>query len=103
MNCRLRAFIALETPEFSKWLRKLRDRNAKARITSRLTRVQQGNLGDHKDLTGGLFEMRLRHGPGYRLYFAREGDVLIVLLICGDKSTQGKDIRHTRAILKGLE
>ncbi|MBF0622841.1 MAG: type II toxin-antitoxin system RelE/ParE family toxin [Magnetococcales bacterium] len=81
---------------FSKWLSSLRDRQATRRIRTRLNRVRLGNLGDHKSLGGGVFELRLPYGPGYRVYFGREGNTLVLLLCGGDKSTQSKDIAIAR-------
>ena len=91
-----------QTDDFTKWFAKLKDRTAKARIVERLDRLGLGNLGDYRSLGVGLYELRLPYGPGYRLYFSREGDVIVVLLIGGDKSTQDKDIQKAREILKGL-
>lgn len=92
-----------QTDEFTEWLSKLRDRSAKVRITNRLLRVSGGNLGDYKSLGKDLFELRFTYGPGYRLYFTRQGDALVLLLVGGDKSTQTKDIKKAREIMKGLE
>lgn len=92
-----------QTDDFTKWLSKLKDRAAKARIAERLDRVALGNLGDHKSLGSGLFELRLTFGPGYRVYFSREGDTIVILLIGGDKSSQAKDIQKARQILEGLD
>lgn len=85
---------------FDAWLRSLRDRAAQARIFNRIRNVEMGNLGDHKALGGGLFELRVHHGPGYRLYFAREGDAVIFLLAGGDKSSQSKDIARARKLME---
>lgn len=89
-----------ETNIFSDWLTALRDARGKAAILRRLVRVQMGNLGDVKPLGDGLFEMRVDSGPGYRVYCVRRGDVLIVLLCGGDKSTQEKDIASARKLAK---
>jgi putative addiction module killer protein len=64
----------------------------------RLKRAELGNLGDHKSVGDGVFEMRIDYGPGYRLYFARSGGVVIILLIGGDKSSQVKDIKKAKQI-----
>lgn len=100
---RLHMFLIYEAPEFSKWFRKLKDRNARTRILDRLVRVEQGNLGDHKPIGDDLFELRFTFGAGYRIYFAQEADQIIILLVGGDKSTQGRDIQKAREIMKGLE
>ncbi len=91
-------FEILKTAEFANWASQLRDRQAAARIAARLRRAELGNLGDHKFLRDGVSEMRIDSGAGYRLYFARHGNVVIVLLCGGDKSTQGKDIDRAIAL-----
>jgi putative addiction module killer protein len=77
---------------FARWLDDLRDRRAAARIIVRVERLGFGHLGDHKSVGGGVTELRIDHGPGYRVYLLRRGDRLIVLLCGGDKSSQAKDI-----------
>lgn len=84
------------TDAFSKWLDRLRDGRARARVLSRLNRVEEGNLGDAKPVGEGVSELRIDYGPGYRVYYTRKGKTIIVLLVGGDKSTQSQDI--TRAI-----
>jgi putative addiction module killer protein len=64
----------------------------RARITARLRRLSLGNPGDVKSVGGGVSEMRIDHGPGYRVYFVRRGDLIVVLLCGGDKRTQDRDI-----------
>lgn len=83
-----------QTERFAKWFGRLRDRSARARIQARIDRARFGNLGDVKSVGSGVSEMRIDVGPGYRLYFARRGDQLIVLLCGGDKSSQQQDIRE---------
>ena len=85
-------FEIIKSEEFAAWANQLRDRQAEARIAARLRRAEQGNLGDCKFLRDGVSEMRIDVGAGYRLYFKRRGNTVIVLLCGGDKSTQGKDI-----------
>ena len=80
-----------KTP-FRDWLEKLRDVTGRAKIRIRLDRARLGNLGDHKQLADGVWELRIDSGSGYRVYFAKEGKRLILLLIGGDKSTQQRDI-----------
>lgn len=92
-----------QTVEFRDWLQGLRDSVTRARITSRIRRLEDGNPGDVKPLGGGLSEMRVDHGPGYRLYFVTRGRVVIVLLCGGDKGTQVQDIRRARALAATLE
>jgi putative addiction module killer protein len=83
-----------ETLIFSKWLESLRDRLARARIQARIIRLGLGNPGDVKSVGDGILEMRIDHGPGYRVYFIQKGAELIILLAGGDKSTQSKDIKR---------
>jgi len=80
-----------QTAEFADWFRSLRDRQARARIDSRIARLQAGNFGDVKRL-GAISEMRIDYGPGYRLYFVQRGHELVILLAGGDKRTQARDI-----------
>jgi putative addiction module killer protein len=77
---------------FKLWLSKLADRQARARILTRLQRLTVGDFGDCKALRDGVFELRIDFGPGYRVYYARAGDTLIVLLAGGDKRGQQVDI-----------
>ena len=94
--------IIRKTDRFEKWFTKLRDANGKGRILSRLKRAELGNLGDIKTISSGLFEMRIDCGPGYRIYFTRKGEVIILLLVGGDKSTQESDILKAKEILTEL-
>ncbi len=81
---------------FEEWLEGLRDARARARIEVRIDRLEQGNFGDCKPVGEGVLELRIDVGPGYRVYFAEEGVIVILLLIGGDKSTQDKDIRTAK-------
>ena len=83
----------VESATFRRWIRSLADRVAVARINARLRNVSLGNMGDTRTVGDGLFEMRLHHGPGYRLYCLRDGDSVVVL--CGgDKGSQQRDIER---------
>lgn len=82
----------LTTQVFDRWLRKLKDRQARLRIVERIDRLTHGNPGDTKPVGQGVSELRLTYGPGYRIYYLRDGDTLILLLCGGDKSTQQADI-----------
>jgi len=82
---------------FSEWLGLLKDLKARSIIRTRLDRLFLGNLGDAKSLKGGLFELRIHYGPGYRVYFGERGSVLILLLMGGDKSSQSEDIKKARS------
>ncbi|MCB0072155.1 MAG: type II toxin-antitoxin system RelE/ParE family toxin, partial [Caldilineaceae bacterium] len=77
---------------FREWLEGLRDHQARARIRARLNRVRLGNFGDSKSVGGGVFELRIPYGPGYRIYFGRDGDKVVILLTGGDKRRQARDI-----------
>ncbi|WP_293905261.1 type II toxin-antitoxin system RelE/ParE family toxin [Phenylobacterium sp.] len=81
-----------QTEAFAEWLGALRDRRAMQRISDRVLRIAVGNLGDVASVGEGVTEARIHYGPGYRLYFVRRGEQLIVLLCGGDKSTQARDI-----------
>jgi putative addiction module killer protein len=86
--------------EFDTWMRNLRDHRARARIQARVTRLSLGNAGDVKPVGEGLSEMRIDYGPGYRVYFLRRGNTLIVLLCGGDKSSQENDIDSAKQIAR---
>jgi putative addiction module killer protein len=85
-----------ETDVFGAWFAGLRDREARARITVRIRRLSLGNPGDVKPVDSGVSEMRIDYGPGYRVYFVRRGNTVVVLLCGGDKGSQDRDI--TRAL-----
>jgi putative addiction module killer protein len=82
---------------FAEWIAFQADKTVKARIAARIGRLEQGNLGDHKYLQDGVWELRLNFGGGIRIYFAREDDCVILLLSGGNKSTQKKDIQRAIA------
>jgi len=90
----------IKTDSFEHWLIGLKDRLARFRIQARIDRLALGNAGDHKVLRDGISEIRVDHGPGYRVYFARRGSVLIVILAGGDKRTQDADIDRAIAIAR---
>ena len=92
-----------QTEEFELWLKALRDRVARAKILIRIERLALGNPGDAKPVGGRISEMRIDHGPGYRVYFTRRGLALVILLCAGDKSTQRRDIARAKAIAAELE
>jgi len=82
------------------WISGLRDMNARARIEIRLARLERGLFGDCEPIGDGLSELRIDWGPGYRVYFGREGKAVILLLCGGDKRTQSKDIRDAKSYWK---
>lgn len=81
---------------FNDWLESLRDRKARAVVRARINRVRLGNLGDCKSVGSGVRELRINFGSGYRVYFAQQGDTIIVLLLGGNKSSQNKDIKQAK-------
>jgi len=91
------------TEEFMAWISKLKDVAGKARIAARLKMAAAGNFGDHKSVGQGVMEMRIHTGPGYRVYYAQEGDTVYILLIGGDKSTQDKDIKKAHELWKEIK
>ena len=88
----------LRADEFDEWIQLLRDEMARSRIQARILRLSLGNPGDVKPVGEGISEMRINHGPGYRVYFWQRGKVVIVLLCGGNKSTQDKDIKTAKLI-----
>ena len=92
-----------QTETFAEWLGDLRDVKAKARILARLASARLGNLGDTRTLGGGVHEMRVHVGPGYRVYFALRRDTVLLLLCGGAKSRQTRDIERARAMLAELD
>ena len=92
-----------QTAIFSVWVNGLRDSEAKARIATRIDRLTLGNFGDSKSIGDGVSELRINHGPGYRLYFTRRGSVIVMLLCGGDKSSQSRDIAKAKALAKEID
>lgn len=91
-----------KSDEFEKWFRALKDVKAKARILARIVSAERGNFGDCEPVGNGVSEMRIHYGPGYRLYYTRRGDVIYLLLVGGNKSTQKRDIRRAIAMAEML-
>ena len=91
------------TPEFDTWLSRVRDRQAAMAIVGRLSRARLGNLGHWRAVGDGISEMKIDVGKGYRVYFTQRGDVLVIILCGGDKSTQAADIKRAKVIAKDLE
>jgi putative addiction module killer protein len=90
-----------ETDVFRGWLSRLRDLKAQALIAQRLDRLRRGNFGSTRSLGGGLHEMKVDCGPGYRLYFVNRSGTVVVLLCGGDKSSQDRDIQRARFLARG--
>jgi putative addiction module killer protein len=91
-----------QTDDFAKWLRALTDTKARAKVLTRLSRLEDGNSGDAEPVGSGISEMRIHQGPGYRVYYAQHRG-LYVALCGGDKSTQSKDIERAKTILSDLK
>lgn len=95
--------ILLRSDEFSEWLDDLADVKAKARILARLTSAELGNFGDSEPVGAGVSEMRIHHGPGYRVYYTRTGRVIYFLLIGGTKGSQKRDIKRAIEMAEELK
>ena len=92
-----------QTETFRKWRTALRDERARAAIASRLDRLAYGHAGDVAPVGEGVSELRIHHGPGYRIYFHQRGKTMILLLCGGDKGSQAKDIKLAKRLLRALE
>ena len=92
-----------QSEAFAKWFGALKDKRAKERVAQRVVRVQAGLIGDVRPVGEGVSELRVDYGPGYRVYFCRRGEDVILLLCGGDKSTQDRDIREAKAMAKEIE
>ena len=94
--------IILRHTGFDTWLRRLLDIKAKARILARIKSAEHGNFGDCQPVGEGVSEMRVHVGPGYRVYFTRQGSLVYVLLCGGDKSSQDRDIEKAKALAREM-
>lgn len=90
------------TEVYRDWIDSLKDRAGRARIQVRVDRLVHGNPGQHRKLAGGIFELKIDFGPGYRVYYTERAGELIVLLAGGDKSTQQQDIRIAAVLARNL-
>ena len=91
-----------KTDNFARWINELRDIRARSRILVRIERLASGNPGDVKAIGEGVSELRINYGPGYRVYYKRRGQKVIVLLAGGDKRTQAKDIKTALRLAQNL-
>ena len=89
-------YEVIKSATFLNWLKGLRDRNARARIAVRIDRIEEGNFGDHRSVGGGVSEIRVNVGQGYRIYYTIRNRTVVILLCGGDKSSQRRDIRRAR-------
>ena len=92
-----------KTGNFSKWFSRLKARKAKARIQARIDRLGLADLGDVSPVGEGVSELRIHYGPGYRVYFGKRGNLVVFLLLGGDKTTQKSDIKYAKSLAKQLE
>ena len=95
-------YIVIETDEFSRWLRGLKDRATRIRLARRLGKARRGNLGDINPVGEGVMEMREFFGPGWRLYYVERAGALVIMLGGGDKSSQVRDIERAKQLAKEL-
>ena len=91
------------TELFDTWFDDLKDKQAARKIQARIDRVEDGNFGDHKSVGHGVSELRIHHGPGYRVYFTLRGLEIVILLAGGDKSSQAKDIETAHELARQLK
>lgn len=92
-----------ETDEFSRWLNRLKDVRARAKILVRIARLAHGNSGDVAPVGAGISELRINYGPGYRAYFVKRGNRYILLLAGGNKASQDKDIKQAKRLADEYE
>jgi putative addiction module killer protein len=92
-----------QTAIFREWLDRLPDRRARERIAMRIVRIEAGLFGDARPVGEGVSELRIDYGPGYRVYFAQRGKMLVILLYGGDKRSQNRDIARAKALAQALE
>ena len=92
-----------KTDVYAEWIDNLRDLQGRARILVRVERLASGNPGDVKAISGGVSELRVHFGPGYRVYFTKRGHDIVILLAGGDKSSQSTDIQTALQLAKNLE
>lgn len=92
-----------KTEIFAKWIDGLRDVSARARILVRIERLAEGNPGDVRPVGEGVSEMRIDYGPGYRVYYKKQGSKLVILLAGGDKRSQSRDIKNALNLAKNLQ
>ncbi len=93
----------VQTEVFRRWQNSIKDRRVNTLIATRLFRLSQGLAGDVKPVGEGISELRIQYGPGYRLYYQQRGDILIILLCGGDKSSQKKDIEMAKILARSLD
>ena len=95
-------YTVTKSNAFLRWLKGLRDKRAQARIAIRIDRIEEGNLGDHRSVGGGVSELRVDVGKGYRVYYTIHDKALVILLCGGDKSTQPQDVQRAQQMASEL-
>ncbi len=95
-------YRVVRSATFLRWLKGLRDKSAQVRIGIRIRRVQDGNFGDHKSVGGGVSELRINVGQGYRVYYTIRDNTVVILLCGGDKSSQQQDIKRAQQMAREL-
>ena len=95
-------FEVRKTEVYARWLDSLRDARARARVLVRVERLAAGNLGDVRPVGEGVSELRIDYGPGYRVYFKKQGRMIVVLLAGGDKRTQSQDVQTALRLARNL-
>lgn len=93
----------ITTDKFEKWLRSIVDIRSRRKITLRIQRLKLGNFGDYKSVGKEIYELRIHFGPGYRIYFAKKGELFVILLVGGDKSSQSKDITQSQLLWQEIK
>jgi|SRR5882724_11198381 len=102
VSYKIQVYEVQKTDEFDEWLLALTDQRAIAKIVSRIERLGMGNAGDVESVGEGINEMRIHHGAGYRVYYKRTGNTIMMILCGGDKSTQAQDIKRAKEIVAQL-
>ena len=95
-------FRIRQTDQFAEWFAALRDRRARSRIAARVVRIEVGNFGDCKSVGSGVSELRIDHGPGYRVYFTIRDRELVILLCGGDKGSQQRDVARAKLLASAI-
>ena len=95
-------YYVVKGDRFLRWLTRLRDRRAQAQILVRIDRMEEGNFGDHRSVGGGVSELRVNVGQGYRIYYTVRQQSLVILLCGGDKASQRRDIRQAQQMARDI-
>jgi len=93
----------ITTDKFERWLRSIVDIRSRRKITLRIQRLKLGNFGDYKSVGQEVYELRIHFGPGYRVYFAKKGELFVILLVGGDKNSQSKDIIQSQLLWQEIK